>query len=164
MFFKNITTLEELKSEYRKLAMIHHPDRGGKTNDFQDLQNEYEKLFEEVKDFHRKKNGDMYTKETVKETPDMFRDIINNLMTIKGIKIEVIGCFIWITGVRKSEKTKQEKLKAMGFRYSREKNKWSWHSPDYKKRSHTTHSMEWIRESFGVQWSGETEKQLELTV
>ena len=35
---------EELKKEYRKLAKIHHPDKGGSNSMFQRLQNLYERL------------------------------------------------------------------------------------------------------------------------
>ena len=35
---------EELKKEYKKLARIHHPDKGGSTSMFQRLQNLYERL------------------------------------------------------------------------------------------------------------------------
>ena len=30
-YFTNCKNLDELKKEYRRLAMIHHPDRGGDT-------------------------------------------------------------------------------------------------------------------------------------
>ena len=30
-YFANCTTLDALKHEYRRLCMIHHPDRGGDT-------------------------------------------------------------------------------------------------------------------------------------
>lgn len=36
------TTPETLKAEYRELVKIHHPDLGGNTADFQDLQAEYQ--------------------------------------------------------------------------------------------------------------------------
>ena len=29
MYFTNCKTLDELKAEYRRLAMANHPDRGG---------------------------------------------------------------------------------------------------------------------------------------
>lgn len=29
MFFDNVTTVEELKKEYKKLVFKHHPDIGG---------------------------------------------------------------------------------------------------------------------------------------
>ena len=38
------TSAEELRKEYRKLARIHHPDKGGSTSLFQRLQNLYERL------------------------------------------------------------------------------------------------------------------------
>ena len=38
------TSQEELRKEYRKLARIHHPDKGGSTSMFQRLQNLYERL------------------------------------------------------------------------------------------------------------------------
>lgn len=34
-FFKNVTSKEELYSQYKKLAMEHHPDHGGRVEDMQ---------------------------------------------------------------------------------------------------------------------------------
>lgn len=39
-FFKNVRTLEELKKEYRTLAMKHHPDRGGDLETMQAINSE----------------------------------------------------------------------------------------------------------------------------
>ena len=47
-------TLEELKSMYRKLAQQHHPDRGGDTATMQRINDEYSKLFPQLKDIHKK--------------------------------------------------------------------------------------------------------------
>ena len=43
-WFQNITTLDELRSEYRRLALLHHPDKGGSTADMQEINNEYDLL------------------------------------------------------------------------------------------------------------------------
>jgi DnaJ-class molecular chaperone len=40
-WFKDVHTLDELRTMYRKLALLHHPDRGGSTADMQDINNEY---------------------------------------------------------------------------------------------------------------------------
>lgn len=40
-FFYNVKTLEDLRGQYRKLVMIYHPDKGGKTEDMQALNAEY---------------------------------------------------------------------------------------------------------------------------
>ncbi len=43
-FFYNVATLEDLRAQYRKLVMIHHPDKGGKTEDMQALNAEYSRF------------------------------------------------------------------------------------------------------------------------
>ena len=49
-YFQNIHSLADLKKEYRRLAMLHHPDKGGDTVLMQKLNTEFEKLFEIWKD------------------------------------------------------------------------------------------------------------------
>lgn len=44
-YFNTCTTLDELKKEYRRLTMLHHPDRGGDTATMQDINAEYDALF-----------------------------------------------------------------------------------------------------------------------
>lgn len=56
-FFKDVKTIEELKEQYKKLAFEHHPDRGGKTADMQQINNEYDELLKQVKNVHTAANG-----------------------------------------------------------------------------------------------------------
>ena len=44
-YFTSCTTLDELKKEYRRLAMIHHPDVGGDTATMQAINAEFEAAF-----------------------------------------------------------------------------------------------------------------------
>ena len=44
MYFKNIESIEDLKQQYKKLAMENHPDKGGNTETMQAINNEYEQL------------------------------------------------------------------------------------------------------------------------
>ena len=37
-------TPEEIKAKYKKLAMVHHPDRGGEQAKFQEIQEAYATL------------------------------------------------------------------------------------------------------------------------
>ena len=41
-WFNGVRTLDELKAAYRKLAIIHHPDKGGRTEDMQEINAQYE--------------------------------------------------------------------------------------------------------------------------
>ena len=44
-YFTNCKTLNELKAEYRRLVMIHHPDRGGDEETMKAINNEYDERF-----------------------------------------------------------------------------------------------------------------------
>ena len=50
--------VEDLKSMYRKLAMEHHPDRGGDKITMQEINGEYSVLFEALKDIHKSTRPD----------------------------------------------------------------------------------------------------------
>lgn len=48
-YFANIKTLDDLKKEFRRLAMIHHPDRGGDVETMKEINNEYDMMFPMLK-------------------------------------------------------------------------------------------------------------------
>ncbi len=70
-FIPTPKTLEELKAQYRKLAMLHHPDRGGNLEAMQAVNSEYDTLFPKLKDIHQTKEGETYTaRQATTETAD----------------------------------------------------------------------------------------------
>lgn len=54
MYFTGCKTLDELKREYRRLAMIHHPDVGGDTATMQAINAEFEAAFPRLRMEHNK--------------------------------------------------------------------------------------------------------------
>lgn len=44
-YFKNVNSLESLKTQYKTLAMKHHPDCGGSTEEMQNVNSEFDMLF-----------------------------------------------------------------------------------------------------------------------
>lgn len=145
-YFRNINTLEELKREYKKLALANHPDRGGNVETMKEINAEYDMMFTKVKDIHVNAKGETYTKENA-ETPDIFKDIIDKLIKMEGLEIEIIGCFIWLSGNTKPHK---EAIKELGFRWHSNKKMWYKAPADYKKRSHKKYDMDEIREMYGT--------------
>jgi len=144
-------TLEELKAMYRKLAMQHHPDRGGDTETMKAVNAEYDALFPNLKDVHKTKDGETYTaRQSTTETADQFKDLISELMKMDNITIEVIGCFVWVTGDTKPHK---EQLKALKFKWHTKKLAWYLAPDDYRKRSRKEYALDEIRSMYGT--SGE---------
>lgn len=92
---ETIKDLDSLKKQYYKLSKKYHPDAGGTTAQFQDLQKEYEKLFNKIL-----QGGKLTENEKQNEViiDKAIRDIIDNIITLEGITIEVIGKWLWIGG------------------------------------------------------------------
>lgn len=152
-------TLEELKTMYRTLAMKHHPDCGGTVEAMQQINNEYDTLFEQLKTVHTTATGDTYTADT-NEKPEQFKNIISRLIVLEGINIEIIGSWVWLTGNTYNYK---EQIKAIGFRWANSKKAWYYHTDEYRKTSRKTFTLDEIRDLYGSQ-TVTTKPQLKLTV
>lgn len=92
---KIIEDLDSLKKQYLKLAKKYHPDAGGTTIQFQELQNEYERLFKKLL------NGSGLSdeaKENEIEIDKEIRVIIDSLVNLENLNVELIGKWLWISG------------------------------------------------------------------
>jgi len=141
-------TLEELKAQYRKLAMEHHPDKGGDTEEMKAINAEYDALFTLLKDVHKTKDGETYTaRQPTAETSEYFKALIDELMRMDDIVIEVIGCFVWVTG---NTKPYREQLRALRFQWHSKKIAWYLKPEDYRKKSRKDYDLEEIRHMYGT--------------
>lgn len=145
-YFAACTTLEELKKEYRRLAMIHHPDHGGDTATMQAINGEYSEAFARLKDQHNAAADEAHQ---TTETPEEFITIISQLLRFPGLIVELCGSWLWITGDTYAVK---DQLKAAGCRWSSSKKAWYWHHPEEGHRWHKgTATMSDIRTKYGSQ-------------
>lgn len=146
-YFSLVTTLEELKKEYRKLCFELHPDRNkdkDTTKAFQEMQNEYEIKFNEVKNVFRNSKGETYTKEN-NEVPEEFEEIINSIIYMEGVEIDIIGSWIWLSGNTKEYK---DQIKELNFKWAKNKCAWYYHTGSYKKKSKKNFNLDELREMF----------------
>ena len=73
-YFTNITTLDELKKAYRRLAMQYHPDCGGDEETMKAINAEHDALFEQLKRAHNETADEYHqTTETAEEALNILR-------------------------------------------------------------------------------------------
>lgn len=143
-YFAGVHTLNELKAAYRRLALQHHPDRGGDLEAMKAINAEHDALFDELK---RRHNAAAGTQHQTTETAAEFREIVEKLLALDGLEVELCGAWLWIGGNTRAHK---EALKAMGCCWCSKKKLWSWHHTEdgrtYRKGGST---MDQIRAKYG---------------
>ena len=154
-YFSKCKTAEDLKKEYRKLAKQLHPDLGGDTEEFKVMQNEYEIMWERLKNSHTNSEGETYSKDTA-ETPHEFIHIIDVLTKLIDIEVEICGTWIWVSGNTKAHK---EVLKELKFRYAHKKQAWYYHTEPYRKKSKRELTLDEIRDMFGSEKYNQSENK-----
>ena len=150
-YFTECKTLDELKKQYRRLAMIHHPDVGGDVEAMKAINNEYAALFETLKDQHNARAAADETGKTstTTEAPEEFIAIIEKLLRLDGLEVELCGSWLWIGGNTREHK---EALKAAGCRWSSSKKLWYWrHAEDGHRWHKGNKTMSQIRNKYGSQ-------------
>jgi hypothetical protein len=150
-WFKDIQTLDQLRTMYRKLAFLHHPDRGGSTADMQEINNEYEILSKRL--IHSNTQFSEGRKSWEEFVSSEIRDKLNEIIFLEEIIIEIIGSWIWVTGNTRAVK---DQLKLHGFKFSPNKLAWYWQTGDYRKLTKKQFSLDDLRIIYG---SDEVETQ-----
>lgn len=141
-YFSDCSTIEEVKSLYKQLAKVLHPDCGGSTELMQELNSEYDKVCA----FILKESA--FTNEQVNEEMKVsgeYRKVIEFIIQLEGIVIELIGNWIWVSGNTYPVK---EALKQAGMHYSPQKIAWYYHPEGYNGRN-SGKNLDEIREKYG---------------
>ncbi|MSS63668.1 J domain-containing protein [Velocimicrobium porci] len=165
-YFRNVNTLEELRKQYKELLKQFHPDNpNGSTEATQAINAEYDRLFKVLKDKHESKqtntdseNGKTdFNKKYYDFAEDKaLREMLNKIIGFNGVKIEIIGNWIWCFdsyGYRKE-------LKELGFKYAGQKKAWYYHTEAFRKKGRKALSMDDIRNYYGSTEVKTEEKKL----
>ncbi|HPI84885.1 MAG TPA: hypothetical protein PLR01_00820 [Bacteroidales bacterium] len=139
LYFRDCRTLQEVKQVYKKLALLHHPDRGGDTVTMQEINLQYEGI---IKDPFF---GFSVQQEDVKESFIKFPEIINLIISF-NVEIEICGHWVWVGGKTIHYK---DKLKEFGFRFSGDKKRWYWRPVEFRSNNREPLPIEMIRKIHG---------------
>ena len=93
-YFRECKNLEELRKEYKKLVKANHPDNGGSAEEIKIINIEYEQAMKNLKNADTTENEWKYDP----EKDELFRDALNKIINLDAVIIEIIGCWIWVTG------------------------------------------------------------------
>jgi hypothetical protein len=144
-FFKDCKTVSEVKQLYRELCKTHHPDKGGDNAIMQIINAQYTQSINIIA------NGGNLTQEEAQSeiiNAEQYKQAINAIINLEGIQIEICGGWIWVSG---NTYTHKSILKANGFFFASKKIQWYFRSPEFKTKSHRTHTMDEIRAKYGSQ-------------
>ena len=151
-YFKDASTLEELRKQYKNLLKQYHPDNtNGSTEITQEVNAEYNKLFQVLKDKHdSNKAADASTTDCGSKydfaEDEKLREVLQKIINFSGIEIELIGNWIWVDGNTYQYK---KELKEIGFKWASQKKRWYFHTEAYRKLSRKNLSLNDIRNYYG---------------
>ena len=134
-----------LKTAYRKACLKHHPDKGGDVEIMKLVNAAYQFL---------KNCSTWWTGEQARKakrtTPltETMQALIDKLKTLQGIKLEIIGSWLWVSGQTYSYK---KALKDLKMKFSGNKKAWYYHEDSYRKHSKKKFSMADIRNLHGAE-------------
>jgi len=143
-FFSHIASLDELKTEYRRLCRIHHPDLGGDIETMKMINAEYEQVLKTESFAAHFASEDCRTSEDIEKA---MREVIEKIIVLQGITLEICGTWLWITG--NTYKVK-EHLKAAGCFFARKKAAWYWKPANNKSKNKKPLTLEEIRKRHGT--------------
>jgi hypothetical protein len=139
-----IKDLDALKKQYFSLAKKYHPDAGGTTVQFQELQAEYDKLLKKILSGSGLSEEQ---KENEKEIDKAIRDIIDSIINLPGITIELVGKWLWIGGDTYPVRTI---LKSAGLVYIKKAGVSYWVYKGVESKSRGKMDINEIKAKYGV--------------
>ena len=91
-YFQNITDLEQAKKHYCTLAMLLHPDKGGSSIEFQQIQKEYKTLLLQFRNKQVTSQQQMEYNDIIAELRNLAKVLIENQVPQKFLKHRINSC------------------------------------------------------------------------
>lgn len=136
---------ETVKKAFRKACFKFHPDTGGSE--------EMMKVVNEAYDTLRDIKSETVEDQDFSYSEDL-STALNAIKDLAGLKIEICGSWIWVSG---DTMTHKAILKEFKFKWASRKKQWFFRPADFKSKGRGKMSMDEIRVKYGSQGSKNTE-------
>lgn len=155
LYFEGLTTVEDIKKQYKTLAKRYHPDLNRDTDTTEIMKAINGQYFEALERADKTTSTDKATGQThtYYYNEDHEKAAAEKVSEILGadlppnVIIWLVGTWIWIEGTEKGDTASRDKIKAAGFYWNRKKSMWYWKSHNSRSRGNT--SFEDIAERYG---------------
>ena len=150
-YFKGIEIIKDLKSEFRKLAKMFHPDLNKEKDgsEMKEILNQF-KRYSNLFETESKKQGAYFqysSYDELKFEKELLEKIILlSNMKMKEVEIELIGNWIWIFG---NSKPYRLELKKIGFKWNQKRVAWFYNVTPYRKKTNKTLPTEALKILYG---------------
>lgn len=137
-------TLEQTKQAYRRASIKYHPDRNpGGLQMMQAVNAAWDYL--QKLDWNRPVNN---AESADSDYGDLLNAAINAVIDLAGLKLEICGAWVWVSG---DTKTHKDALKAAGFMWASKKMMWYFRPAEWASSSRGNWNIDKIREYHGSQ-------------
>lgn len=146
-YFKNCTTIDQLKNKFRELCKKLHPDHKGNQQEFIQMYNEFKRLSKKAEFYSGKQYNNV--------DADKFYNLIKMFDHLpENVYISFVGTFIWIEGATYECKEEIKSISLDGYnkpRFARRKKAWYFSPLDYKKKSGKRFELNQIKSKYGCE-------------
>jgi hypothetical protein len=147
-YFSECKTQEEVKAEFKRLAKINHPDKGGNVEIMQMINAAYSIAIKRVL------SGSKFTDEEVESeilSAEAYKNAVQSIINIEGIIIELCGSYIWVTPLETDNFWSfWPEMKKAGYLFAKVKKQFYFRTEEHSSKGNTkTLSSEQIASKYG---------------
>lgn len=159
LYFKDCTTLDEVKNLLRKLSKELHPDHN------KGVDKGFAKMFKQYKEACERLKFKSGFKADANFNADAFYNLMRKFDHLQDVTVSFVGSFIWIEGDTRSQRETIKSINIEGYNPARWANKklaWYFSPQGYTQKKKSKHDLEGLKAKYGCK-SFDTNKTLRIS-
>ena len=151
-WFAGLTEIPAIKKEYHRLALLHHPDRGGSTATMQSINAAYHAALQRNDGaVSENAEGQEFTYRYNAEREQSVIDFLDKLMASgalsENVRCFLVGTWVWVEGDTRPVKSL---LKALKMLWHPQRVMWYWRPPGKRSRFAKDSSFDDLADAYGI--------------